>query len=222
LFVSPWGYSRDLQRLAGYRTLLQKPRVFSGFLRFLRPYAIRRGGSLHRILQRFCTGFCSASCGLLQIVFRHLEVMLGCDPLRVADPSTDDMGHASAFISVGAPPLAKVRGDRTFDLACPNNTRKSRCSAARRDVPDRRAGRTVRCIRPATRLTAFPSAATSLPSYAVPPTPSRCIRQFGFWHRGLPRAEKGGRNGWVASTFFRWFEYEVDKSSLVTPTCNTV
>ncbi len=44
---------------------------------------------LHRILQRNCTGFCSAP----EMIIGYLQIMLRCDLHCVPQPLCDDMGR---------------------------------------------------------------------------------------------------------------------------------
>jgi hypothetical protein len=58
------------------------------------------GGLLHRILQRYCTEFCSAylAGSQLEVVVGDLQVVLRRDHLRVADPGADDVNGFCTFL----------------------------------------------------------------------------------------------------------------------------
>ena len=77
-------------------TVSHKPLFPKGLLLFLRVGATCRECLLHRILQRYCTGFCSAfpdGCfgRFLKIRVRDLEIVLQRDLGSIAKPSGDHM-----------------------------------------------------------------------------------------------------------------------------------
>lgn len=77
-----WGYFPTSHAGAWSRAGQRKALIRQGFFYFVRVRADRRGRMLHTILQRSCTGFCSAS----EVGIGDLQVMLHCHRLLVADP----------------------------------------------------------------------------------------------------------------------------------------